>query len=172
MFGLQRNTLGEHWGHLASRVKLEAFSSSIDVEFLRTAPPFTAGYFKPQPDTDGRISLMRTTMQGTRLYYLYSWENGKLFAGQLPSWRTDNGEYRQIANSIIHSRGNLPPAVFHLDGAIVSLRLQYLYPPSELSFLQLYSWPGKNDFNYILSLPVFHSVRAELERIGYTFKED
>lgn len=172
MFGLQRNTLAEHWKHLASRAKLEAFSSSIDVEYLRTAPPFTYGYFKPKPDTDGRISLMRTTMQGTPLYYLYCWEAGKIFAAQLPSWQTDKGEYLRISNSIIHSRGTLPPAVFHVDGEIVFLRLQYLYPPSEMNFLKLYSWPGANNFNYILSYHVFCAVRAELERTGYKFTEE
>ena len=172
MFGLQRITLAEHWEHLASRAKLEAFSSSTGTEFLRTAPPFTAGYFKPQHDSDGRISLMRTTMQATPLYYLYRWEDGKIFAAQLPSWRTGNSEYRRISNAIIHSRGHLPSAVFHIDGEIVSLHLQYLYPPSELNFLKLYSWPGANDFNYILSSPVFHAVRSELERIGYTFTEE
>ena len=172
MFGLQRISLAEQWEQLTSNLELRDFNNLEQVEFLRTEPDFKRGYFKPQPDTDGKISLMRTTMQATPLYYLYRLENGKIFAAQLPSWRTGNSEYRRISNAIIHNRGTLTSAVFHIDGEIVSLHLQYLYPPSELNFLKLYSWPGANDFNYILSSPVFHAVRSELERIGYTFTEE
>lgn len=176
MFGLQRISLAEYWEQLTSKLELEPFRMSVQLEYLRTEPDFRKGYFKPQPDTDGRISLMRTKTQGTKIYYLYTLENDRLTAKQLPSWQTDNYEYSRISNAIIHNRGKLPSAVFHVDGAIVSLELQYLYPPSELNMLRLYSWPGRYNFNpfrkYILALPVFHAIRPELERIGYTFTEE
>lgn len=173
MLGLQRNTLGEYWEQSVMRTKLEPFSSSAAIEFLRTRPPFTRGYFTNQPDTDGRISLMRTAAHQPRRCYLYRFEDGKIFACQLPSWRTDGKEYLRIAVSILHSRGSLPPSVFHFDGETASLRLQYLWPPSELDMLKLYSWHGINPFGpYVMARCVFLALKAELERIGYTFIEE
>ena len=169
MFGLQRVTLSEYYENLTQLMdSAEVFTSPVSAEFLRTVPPFTQGYFTQRMDSDGGISLMRAGIQ----YYLYSCVSGKIFARQLADWQTQKGEYLQIANSIIHSRGNLPAAQYHSDGEILTLSLNYLYTPAEMNFLKLYSWPGRNSFSFTISSPVFEAIKSELEHIGYGFTED
>ena len=169
MFGLQRVTLSEYYEQLTQLMdSAEVFEPPVNAEFLRTVPPFTSGYFTQQLDSDGGISLMRTGLQ----YYLYRFVNGKIFARQLRDWQTHEGEYLRIANSIIHSIGNLPAAKYHVDGEIVRLSLKYLYPPAEMNLLKLYSWPGSNNFSFTISPPVFEALKSELERIGYEFTKE
>ena len=170
MFGLQRNTLDEYFAALADGIEFDG-KAPATAEYLRTKPPFTNGYFCGEPGKDSRISMMRTGFPGSYLYYLYRFEQGKIFAGQIPAWMTDNYEYRIISNSILNARGTLPPSIFRVDGDIVLLRLRYLYPPAELNLLRLYSWP-ENLFSYTLSRPVFMAIKQELERIGYILIEE
>ena len=169
MFGLSRMTLTEYWEKLTSNIKWHEENFLTVTQYLRMEPPFTYGYFMNSPYKDGRISLMRTGFNGAFLYYLYHYEGEKLFVKQVPSWK----DSRLISNACINSTGNLPPTIYEVDSDkhIVKLTLQYLFPKAELNLIKLYSWPGKNIFNYIMSYPVFVSIKQEFERMGYKFTE-
>ena len=177
MFGLQRISLTEYWRKVTSNIIWSEASFSSKTEYLRTVPPFNKGYFKDQPDTDGRISLLRTGMAGSYIYYFYCYKSGKIYGMQIPAWQVENYEYRALSNGCIHSIGNLPPTFYHVDQSVVSLRLQYLYPPAELNLIRLYSWARSYEgsfspFNHTMSYPVFLAIKEEFERIGYSFSEE
>lgn len=57
MFGLRRTTLTEYWKKITSDIAWVEITLSTKTEYLKTDPPFNKGYFKEQPDTDGRVSL-------------------------------------------------------------------------------------------------------------------
>lgn len=179
LFCLQRSTLSSLWERTVTNIKWSEITLSTKTEYLRTTPPYNSGYFKEQPDKDGRISILRTGMPGSYLYYFYTYQANKILGMQIPAWQVDNVDnsaYRTLSNCCIYSEGHLPPAIYHVDQGIVSLRLQYLYPPSELNMIKLYSWPLRyynfGSFNRILTGSVFFAIKSELERIGYGFVEE
>jgi hypothetical protein len=62
-------------------------------------------------------------------------------------------------------------------GSIVTIRLDYLLPPNEMSFLELYSWPSRYadlpaPFNRIMQLNVFKAFMSVFQQIGYVFEKD
>lgn len=176
LFGLQRLSLSELWQKTSANIHLSEINPPANFEYLRKIPPFSRGYFTDQPDKDGKISIMRTGLNGSRLYYFYTYKDDKFLGMQIPSWQADNGEYRFLSNSLINSEGNLPLSVYHVDNNIVRLTLKYLYPPSVMNMIKLYSWPESyntfSNFCFIMSSPVFFALKGELERLGYSFKEE
>lgn len=177
MFGLQEVTLLDYWKSVVSKISWSESRFTAKVEYLRTESPFNEKYFKDYPDKDGRISLLRTGMPGSYIYFFYKFCDDTLLNMQVPSWLTDNYGYRLLSNSCLHFLGCLPPATYQVYQDIVLLRLGYLYPPAELNLIRLYSWPERfnkspfDQFAYILALPVFISIKGELERLGYKFVE-
>lgn len=177
LFNISSTPLADQWKQITRDLVWSATAIPAKAEYLRTAPPFSRGYFSEKPDRDGRISLLRTENDGPYMYFFYRFTNGMISASQVPIWLTDNYEYRKLSNCCLHSLGSLPPAIYHIDGDIVNLQLQYLYPPAEQNMIQLYSWPDVfaspfSGFNRILSKPVFLAIQAEFEKIGYQFIEE
>ena len=177
VYGVSLESLSEQWRSLSRAITWSSTTFSSKVEYLRTEPPFSRGYFKDTPDKSGKISLLRTGLPGSYIYFFYRYVDGKTATSQIPAWLVDNYEYRRISNCCLYSMGSLPPSCYHIDGEIVCLRLQYLFPPAEQNMLRLYSWPKSyvspfSGFNRILSKPVFLAIKAEYEKIGYQFVEE
>ena len=176
LFCLQRMSLSELWQKISANIQWREFDPPSDSKYLRKIPPFSRGYFKDQPDKDGKISVMRTGSKGSHLYYFYTYIDGKFLGMQITSWQADKGEYLLLSNCIINSDGNLPPSVYRSDNNIVNLTLEYLYPPSVMNMIKLYSWPENysmsDNFRFILSRDVFFALKTELERLGYSFREE
>lgn len=177
VYGVVSDSLHVQWKNLTSIIAWTNVTFSSKVEYLRTDPPFSRGYFKDTPDQDGRISILRTGMSGSYIYYFYQNIDGIIRTSQIPAWLVDNYEYRRISNCCLYARGTLPSACYHVDGNIVYLRLRYLLPPAEQNLIQLYSWPKAyvvpfTGFNRIISMPVFFAIKQELEQIGYQFTEE
>lgn len=176
MFQLQQGSLLDYWSTLTHELKWMPYQSESATEYLQMEPPFNRGYWVDKPDRSGNVSLCRSGMMGNYLYYLYRWNDGAVEVCQLAAWMTDNYWYRNISNSCLAYYGKIPPSTFHVDGGLVNLNISYLYPPAELNFVKLYSWPRvysglPSDFNRTMSLRVFNSVKSILERIGYRFSE-
>lgn len=175
MFGLAEREFLANWSRTVETIEWTQLDLTGKIEFLRIEPPFSNGYFKPAPDKDGRISILRTGMPGAYLYYFYRYADNNIEVMQLPAWQTANFEYRKIANSILYHANTLPPTIYHVDKNTVTLRIQYLYPPAEQNFLLLYSWPSgfiDNIFSRVVSYPVFYAVKGIFEEVGYCFLEE
>lgn len=183
MFALQDRTLCSTWEYLTKKAKFGIISSSYysvyDFEYLRVGPPYKKGYWSDTKDTTGNISLARSSIpknSGSFTYYLYKIVSSDMFVSQLPNWMTENHNYRTVAVACLASRNKLPSTKFHIDGGIVTIQIGYLYPPSELHLIKLYSWPTvyselPHDFNRTMDLRVFEDIRNSLEKIGYQFEE-
>lgn len=172
MFQLQENTLAEQWEYLISHAKWQMMADEIQIEYHRAKPPFTNGYWVGIPDQSGEAALARLGSSETRNYYLYKTEKGRFMGSQLPDWMVGKGNYRTISNAYLSARGTLPDTTYHIDGEIVQIHINYLFPPAELNLVKLYSWPTSCDFDRIFVLPVFFAIKDVLESIGYRFKEE
>ena len=143
--------------------------------YLRLNSPFSKGYWKYVPDTDGRISLLKIGYPGSELYYFYEYDGEKLMTRKIPDWRVKNKGYLDIACAILHHNKTLLPILYEVDGELVHIKLQYLLPPKLQLFFELYSWPysfvGNSKFNRVMNIGVFNIFKSLLEELEFEFKE-
>ena len=176
MFCLNQEDLQTLW-----RITLSTSSWKSDLsfeqntEYLRLKPPFSQGYWVTKPDTTGAISILRTGMKGSQLYYLYRYHGTTMEISPLPPWRVESYNYRLLACACLSTCGTLPPIEYVEDGALVHIRMNYLLPPKELEFLKLFSWPETCtslpcNFRRKLSTEVFTAIKNILSDEGYEFK--
>jgi hypothetical protein len=183
IFQLPDISLTDEWKDLLDLIShWEKLESPDDYEYLNTTN-FSNGraYFMQTLNHNVEYSLARTkiAMQGgARIYYLIHNVGKQTFMGQIPQWISDKGMYRHFSNCILYNLRKLPPSTFHEDGSLVKLNLGYLYPPEELNFLRLYSWPGSwypdrpyvdNFFDRVLTSQFFTHYKTMMEARGYRF---
>lgn len=177
MFGLEQESLQALWQSTISAASWELNPSFVfGTEFLRQKPPFTRGYWLNDSDKTDTISILRTGMKGSWLYYLYRYVDAALEVSPLPQWRVENYNYRTLACACLRSCGTLPPIEYVEDGPLVHVRMNYLLPPRELEFVKCYSWPEictslPCNFRRKLSVEVFAAIKKILSDEGYEFKE-
>lgn len=177
MFGLERANLRSIMNTtLSSASWSTGLSFDQSTEYLRMKPPFSQGYWVNKPDATGNISILRTGMKGSQLYYLYRYVDKTIEASQLPLWQVEAYNYRTLACACLLNNGTLPPIEYSEDGVIVHLRINYLLPPRELAFLKLYSWPEicttlPYNFKRKLSTEVFRAIKNLLIDEGFELKE-
>lgn len=178
MFGLEQKKLRELWQTLISAASWKACPQfGYITEYLRLSPSFSHGYWVDKPDTDGSISILRTGIKGSQLYYLYRCTGTGMEISPLPQWQVENNNYIALACACLSLHGTLPPIEYSEDGALVYVYMNYLLPPRELGFLKLYSWPASGsdlpcDFRRILSIEVFEAIKKILSDEGYVFREE
>lgn len=80
MFGLEHKTLQAFWDATLSAASWEAnILFDQNTEYLRLKPPFSQGYWVNKPDTTGTVSILRTRMKGSQLYYLYHYSDSQQY---------------------------------------------------------------------------------------------
>ena len=180
MFDFPTETPKETWDRITKDIHWVTAFDESQYQALITKPPF---FGSPWQDrlADKDVSLARTRADGEKLYYLYKRENGNLLlsASHLPDWMVGDEkrkEYRTISNACLAARGVLPATSYSIDGEIVYLHIGYIYPPSIMCFVLLYSWPKHyldwpQNFQRIMSTNVFEDFKEVLESYGYRFKE-
>lgn len=176
MFGLEQETLQALWSAILSAASWKTdLQFERNTEYLRLKPPFSQGYWVNKPDTTGVVSILRTGMKGSQLYYLYRYSDTAIEVNPLPQWQVESYNYRLLACACLLAFGTLPPIKYIEDGALVHIHLNYLLPPRELEFLKLYSWPEKCttlpcNFKRKLSAEVFWAIKSILSDEGYQFE--
>lgn len=176
MFGLEQENLQTLWQTTLSAASWESKPSfEFGTEYLRLKPPFSREYWVNEPDKTGAVSILRTGMKGSQLYYLYRYADAVLEVSPLPQWRVEHYNYRTLACACLSNYGTLPPIEYFEDGVLVHIRMNYLLPPRELEFLKCYSWPEvctplPCNFKRKLSAEVFAAIKNILSDEGYEFK--
>lgn len=178
MFRLEENSVSSYWLQTVSSAHWQEFLNDYaeNFEFLNHNLSKGNPYWCNNPNKSGMCSILRTKATESRLYYLYKIKADKIYLSALPLFITENGEYRRLSNGLFAAIGCLPDSTFHIEGEIVKLRIGYMYPPAELNFIKLYSWPSDfrnlgSVFTRILTKDVFFSIKETLESIGYGFTE-
>ena len=68
-------------------------------------PPFTISYWINRPYKNKGISIMRSGIIGTRVYYLYKYDGKDILVYQLPDWQTADSEYLNLSNACLYVNG-------------------------------------------------------------------
>ena len=178
MFQLSEDDLKTRWNNLIANIaEWRKIQLDTDTEYLRMEPLFTSGYWINRPYKNKGISIMRSGIKGTQIYYLYRYDGKDLLVYQLPEWQTADSEYRSLSNACLYVNGVLPSAKYHTNGDIIRLRQNYLLPPTELNLIKLYSWPENlgnitSPFNRIMNRDVFDVIKEILSLQGYQFEKE
>lgn len=179
MFQIPVIRLVDYGNYLIKSAQWSTFEIGGHKEYLRLEPPFIKGYWKETPDTDERISLLRTGEQGRYLYYLYNYKQGSMKTSVLPSWMIDGSEYGTVSNSILAVNGTLPSLKIgkNKNKKTVLIKQEYLLPNSVMNFVKLYSWPARflsvsSDFNRVMDKEVFKVLKEILQVMGIEVQED
>ena len=176
MFGLEHRDLEELWTETISSASWKTgLAIGLNTEYLRLTPPFSRGYWVDRPETNGRISLLRTGMKGSQLYFLYRYSGNILEVSPLPNWQVEDYNYRSLACACLLHYDAFPPIKYDADGDLIHLQMNYLLPPRELELLKLYSWPEvctslPSNFKRKLPADVFKAIMMVLMDEGYTFE--
>jgi hypothetical protein len=176
MFGIEQENLQILWNKAISGAIWKANPSfEQSTEYLRLKPPFSHGYWVNRPDTTGIVSMLRTGIKGSQLYYLYRCAGTTLEVSPLPQWQVESYNYRVLSCACLSTYGTLPPIEYYEDGALVHVHMNYLLPPRELEFMKLYSWPENCtslpcNFRRKFSTEVFVAIKKILSDEGYEFK--
>ncbi len=176
MFGLEQENLQTLWQNTLSAASWETKPEfEFGIEYLRLKPPFSRGYWVNEPDKTGVVSILRTGMKGSKLYYLYRYVGATQEISPLPQWRVEKYGYRALACACLSTYGTLPSIEYFEDGPLVHIHMNYLIPPRELEFLKCYSWPEiytslPCDFKRKLPVEVFTAIKNILSSEGYEFK--
>ena len=180
MFGVSEKNLETVWQDLLDKSVWHVMEDWKDMEFLRVSPPFNKGYWQDAPERDGKISLARIGQIKSRSYYIYKFSDGKILCSQIPQWQTydenfQSSVYRKFSCACLAALKTLPSTEFKMDGDIIHVNFKYLFPPSELRLMRLYSWPQffdkfPNDFKRTFDTKIFFALKPLFEQLGYEFK--
>lgn len=188
MFDLQAQPMSDYLHELLQNGEWIPIEWPERTEFLRIEPPFSHGYWKNQPDTEGKIALARYG-EPSKIYAFYRYENGQFWHKIIPEWRVNDfrtvgqvgyGEYRRIAVALLDSYNVLPASTVNKNGDMIEIHLGYRLPPAEEDFFKLYSWPSNFDisddlpqiFTRTMSASVYPLFKHQMETIGYRFEEE
>ncbi len=178
----------EWWKNFQARQSFHVIENWNSFEFMQKNICIGTKWWKSQPDTDGAVSLARTNSVPLREYHLYCFSNGVMqMSDTLPSWQTDHLEYCRIAAAVMQENGTSPRIYTEDIGGAKKIKLQYLLPPPEQNFFELYSWPldfkefgvdaSKNakfylKVNRVMAGEVYPAFRKLASQLGYHFEED
>ncbi len=184
MFGLQSQTFEDYLSDLLEKGDWSEIDWPESCEFLRTSPPFSAGYWQQKPDENHRISLARFG-KARNQFVFYRFEHGAYYQKSIPDWRIRDdfddrnfGEYRRIVIALLKRYDSLPAIKAKLNDNLVEIQLAYRLPPSEEDFFKLYSWPvqykglSSQKFKRKMTKKIYSVFRHELEAMGYRFLEE
>ena len=183
MLCLQQQSFDAYLQELLGNDEWTAITFPDSAEYLRLDPPFTRGYWKREPDKDGRISLVRNG-EPNKIYLFYRYDGGQYWQKSIPIWRLQDffsnvpsslGEYRRIAIALLIRYRTLPSISVKKEGDSCEINLGYRLPPSEEYFFKLYSWPVRYDFSARepqvfrrkMSKDIYPMIKHELEAMGY-----
>jgi len=181
MFNIERSTIGNWFEKFLGTFRWETNPLPQDVEWLNIHEPPTRRYWSGKPPKDG-YSLYRTkSSTGTDDYFLVMVSNGIEQQYRLPTWRGVDGEYRRIAIALRTLYNNTPTVTFQKPKELtraVTFKFDYLLPPTEQRFIELYSWCNLNDpfalpgrLERIFAIDLYETVKTILERLSYKIQE-
>ena len=106
MFQLAEDDLETRWNNLIANItEWRKTQPGTNTEYLRMEPPFTISYWINRPYKNKGISIMRSGIIGTRVYYLYKYDGKDILVYQLPDWQTADSEYLNLSNACLYVNG-------------------------------------------------------------------
>jgi len=125
------------------------------------------------------ITIMRDSQNyGGRQYHLIR-KAHPFEVSILPEWLAKNEEYLRVALALRIRYGCEHKLHITYDGAIAHLRSDYLLPPAEQNFYEMFSWPSDmengcagNRWNRTVSIHVLPVIKTLFLRMGFRLDEE
>lgn len=177
MFNIEQSTTSDWFQKFIRTITWKTESLPTDIEWLNIHESPKHGYWSGKPSTEG-FSLCRTRNEMGREYIFWQASKGVLQLCRLPEWRVKNGEYRRIAIALRSLHDNIPTVTIKKQSRTLSIEFDYLLPPTEQRFVELYSWSTSEDpwelpgqLKRIFAIDLYAVVRTIFERLSFKIQE-
>lgn len=177
MFNIEKQNIPDWFDNFMNRVHWRKIQTLYaDVEFLNITEPSKYGYWLQRPPSNG-TTVCRTINAGERQYSLLKFgEDIKVC--HLPNWFATHGEYRRIAIALRIYANNRPTVRITKHRYTANIAFDYMLPPSEQIFAELYSWSAEaNPFDIrgrllrIISIELLPIYKTIFIRLGFNLQE-
>jgi hypothetical protein len=153
-------------------------SDFTDVEFLNTqVKPWKSYWTGGLPNQ--RFALCRSIDKVGRVYKLLSIRPDGVYSIQLSDWNMKNGEYLRLAIAMRVDEGNPPKVKTRKYGKTAIIDYDYLLPPAEQNFIEVYSWNRDNSQqnerwpqSRIVAIELYQAFMSIFQRMGYEIEEE
>ena len=173
MFNIERSSIGDWFDKFINTISWEKVDClPQDVEWLNISEKPTIGYWLSKPPQRG-FSLCRTKSKVVKDYNLLRVSDG-VARCPLPTWRVENGEYYRIAIALRVLNNNAPTVMFKKQKHTVTAKFDYLLPPAEQNFIELFSWNTSDKpsdlsgrLERVFAIDLHKTITTVFERLGY-----
>jgi hypothetical protein len=155
-----------------------ADANLTNFEFINTNVKPWKSYWTDIPPKNG-LSLCRSKDKAYRIYRLISVKQDNINSALLPYWSMKNGEYLRLAISLRIIANNPPRVRAKKYGKTAIFDYDYLLPPSEQNFIEVYSWKHDNSQSAdrwpksrIVAIEMYQLFIKIFRRMGYLVEED
>lgn len=172
MFGIEEQNINSWFSIFENDIRWQKNDSlPQNIEFLNINENAKNGYWQTKPPQKG-ITLSRTKDSGLIEYTILRLSS-IIEKSELPYWRVENGEYYRIAIALRIANGNAPTVAVRLKLHTADLVTDFLLPPAEQNFLELYSWPTINDSRWrrTIAIKLYPTFKCIFEKLGYIVSE-
>ena len=177
MFNIEQAAIGDWFDQFTSTIIWKTDSLPQEVEWLNIHESHEKGYWSGKRPDKG-FSLCRTKSDPAKDYFLWQISNGIEQQCRLPTWRSEKGEYRRIAIILRTLHNNRPNVVIKKQVHTITVTFNYLLPPTEQHFIELYSWSKlenpwdiKGRLNRIFAIDLYAVVKTIFEQLSYEIRE-
>ncbi|GHU55260.1 hypothetical protein AGMMS49975_16820 [Clostridia bacterium] len=172
MFGLEELDINDWFVRFSQKIRWETIDSfPTEKEYLNLTESPQNGYWQSNPPKSELI-LCRSK-ENTHKEYSILRSLNKIQKSDLSDWQVEKGEYRRIAIALRIANGISP--ILRVKQKINTMELitDYLLPPAEQNFFELYSWNIEGSpWHRIISVSLYPTFKRIFQKLGYRIIEE
>jgi hypothetical protein len=140
-----------------------------DGQYLNSTYDFRKGYWQTKAPKSSLLLWRSGDFRDYRLFRLI----GEKQMSKIPDYLTSGGKYLRIALALLVQNGFIPRSTLRIGNKLAKIELDYLLPPEEQTFFELYSWPDIDEkglgtrLNRFVDPALVPVLKQLLERLGF-----
>lgn len=168
MFDIEKTPILEWFAQFIKTVQWSDYQLPQDVEYLNIIGKPTNRYWQKNIDNNSLTLCREHNNIDFRQYWLIDLSKRRAIY-KVPKWQANDNEYLRIALALRVQAKNFPIVRVQHMGDISKVEIDYLLPPAEHNFFELYSWPYNNkpQWNRIVSKDVWPYFKVMFSRLGF-----
>jgi hypothetical protein len=116
-----------------------------EIEYLNISKPATDGYWGSNPPKNGFVGITICRTKAVPKRYTLLKYGDTLKSYEMPEWLTILGEYRRFSIVLRIKNGLIPRVKFSTSDHTTTIKFDYLLPPPEQNFTEIFSWSTEMD---------------------------
>ena len=177
MFDIEPTPILDWFAEFENTVRWsDCYQLPQNVKYLNIKGKSAYGYWQNNIDDNSLILCRENDNSASRQYWLLDLSE-HMAIYKIPEWKVNDKEYLRIALALRVKARNYPSIQVQQMGTISKVKIDYLLPPAEQNFFELYSWPDfelyncsdikKSKWNRIVYQDVWPYFEIMFSRLGF-----